>query len=58
MKSIHYTLGVSVLILMLIRTILKLTNKDPDITPTAPHWQIAALKTVHGILYLLFNSLP
>ncbi|CAM3642351.1 hypothetical protein YEEN111655_18570 [Yersinia entomophaga] len=40
MKSIHYTLGVSVLILMLIRTILKLTNKDPDITPTAPHCKL------------------
>lgn len=58
MKTIHYTLGVSVIILMLIRIILKVINKDPDITPTPPRWQIAASKTVHGMLYLLFISLP
>lgn len=34
MKTIHYTLGVSVMILMLIRIILKVTHKDPAITPT------------------------
>lgn len=36
MKTIHYTLGVSVMILMLIRIILKVTHKDPAITPP-PH---------------------
>ncbi|AJI96243.1 hypothetical protein BD65_2935 [Yersinia ruckeri] len=58
MKTIHYTLGVSVMILMLIRIILKVTHKDPAITPTPPRWQLVLSKAVHGILYLLFISLP
>ncbi|TQI80579.1 cytochrome b561 [Serratia fonticola] len=58
MKTLHYTFGVSVMILMLIRIILKVTHKDPDIIPAPPHWQIVLSKAVHGVLYLLFISLP
>ncbi|OMQ24806.1 cytochrome b561 [Serratia oryzae] len=57
-KTLHYTLGVSVMILMLVRILLKVTHKNPDIIPTPPRWQITLSKAVHGILYLMFISLP
>ncbi|BBT70811.1 MULTISPECIES: cytochrome b561 [Enterobacteriaceae] len=55
---IHYTAGLSVLLLMLVRVVLKITHRDPEITPTPPRWQIAASKSVHGLLYLMFLALP
>lgn len=58
MMTLHYTFGVSVMILMLVRIILKMTHKDPDITPTPPRWQLVLSKAVHGVLYILFISLP
>ncbi len=58
MKTIHYTFGISVMILMLIRIILKMTHTAPDITPPPPRWQNVIAKAVHGILYLMFISLP
>jgi cytochrome b561 len=58
MKVAHYTMGVSVMILMIIRIVLKVTHKDPDIVPNPPRWQTIISKSVHGILYLMFISLP
>jgi cytochrome b561 len=54
----HYTAGLSVLILMVIRMGLKLVNRDPDIIPTPPRWQVVAAKALHGVLYLMFLALP
>ncbi|MFC0227358.1 cytochrome b [Serratia aquatilis] len=58
MKTLHYTFGVSVMMLTLIRVMLKIIHKNPDIIPTPPHWQITLSKAVHGILYLIFIALP
>lgn len=58
MKALHYTLGVSVMLLMLIRIVVRFIHKDPDILPVPPRWQIMLAKFVHGILYLIFVSLP
>jgi cytochrome b561 len=52
------TPGVSVLILMVVRVGLKLTHHDPDIIPQPPRWQTISAKAVHGLLYLMFLSLP
>ncbi|VXC88639.1 cytochrome b [Serratia oryzae] len=58
MKTLHYTFGVTILFLMLIRVVLKFAYKDPEIIPTPPRWQIRLAKATHGILYLMFISLP
>lgn len=55
---LHYTAGVSVLVLMVVRIGVKLRHRDPDIVPQPPRWQTAASKAVHGLLYLMFLSLP
>ncbi|MFG1172896.1 cytochrome b [Erwiniaceae bacterium CAU 1747] len=58
MKTAHYTLGVSVMVLMVIRIFVKIGHDDPEIVPVPPRWQTIASKSVHGILYLMFISLP
>lgn len=55
---IHYTAGVSVLVLMVLRMALKVKNSDPAILPPPPRWQVIAAKSLHGILYLMFIALP
>ena len=58
MVLIHYTAGLSVLLLMILRVVLKLRNSDPDIVPAPPRWQEIASKSLHGLIYLMFISLP
>jgi Cytochrome B561 len=58
MALVHYTAGISVLALMVVRVVLKVTRRDPEIIPAPPRWQIVASKAVHGCLYLMFLILP
>ncbi|HDJ1442373.1 TPA: cytochrome b561 [Serratia rubidaea] len=58
MAIVHYTAGFSVLIAMLCRVGLKFNHRDPAILPPPPRWQTIAAKAVHGVLYLMFISLP
>lgn len=58
MAAVHYTAGVTVLLLMAGRVLLKITHQDPDILPPPPRWQKVASKITHGLLYLMFLVLP
>ena len=58
MAIVHYTAGSSVLVLMVVRAVLKMTHRDPEIIPSPPRWQIVASKAVHGLMYLMFLMLP
>lgn len=58
MAIVHYTAGACVLVLMAMRVVLKITHRDPEILPAPPRWQIIVAKAVHGILYLMFITLP
>ncbi|MFI8416772.1 cytochrome b561 [Serratia sp. NPDC078593] len=58
MNTTHYTLGFTVFVLMIFRVYLKIKNKYPPIHPQPPRWQIILAKTMHGVLYLIFISLP
>ncbi|HFL1447170.1 TPA: cytochrome b [Enterobacter kobei] len=58
MAIVHYTAGFSVMLLMIIRVVLKMTHRDPEIIPPPPRWQIVASKIIHGLLYLMFLLLP
>ena len=55
---LHYTAGCTVLVLMTIRMLLKVTHRDPEIVPSPPRWQTLVSKMVHGVLYLMFITLP
>ncbi|WP_225084956.1 cytochrome b [Pectobacterium colocasium] len=58
MALMHYTAGSCVLVFMLIRVLLKMRYRDPAIVPPLPRWQHITAKITHGVLYLIFISLP
>ena len=58
LAQVHYTAGISVLLLMIIRIFLKIRHRDPLIVPAPPRWQTILAKSAHGILYLMFLALP
>ncbi|WP_213989580.1 cytochrome b561 [Sodalis sp. dw_96] len=55
---LHYTAGVSVLILTLLRIMIRIAGKTPAIAPPPPRWQMILAHLVHGVLYLMFICLP
>jgi cytochrome b561 len=53
---LHFTLGLSVLVLLLPRLILRLMGNAPAATETG--WLAVAAKAGHGLLYLFLIALP
>lgn len=58
MKSFHYMLGLSVLILAVLRLVLNLTSASPRILPEPPGMQKAIAKLMHLALYALMIGMP
>lgn len=58
MKALHFMLGLSVLVLILPRLLLRLSKQTPAIIPEPPAWQQAAAYLVHIALYLLMIITP
>lgn len=58
MGLIHYSCGVSVFILMIIRMAFRFFNQEPPVVPALPQWQKLSATIVHLILYVLFILLP
>jgi len=58
LPTIHYTAGVSVLLLMLVRMVVKWFSTEPDIIPAPAHWQMFFAKLIHVVLYIMFIGLP
>ncbi|WP_434641496.1 cytochrome b561 [Klebsiella sp. I138] len=54
----HYSCGVSVFILMLVRMILRFLSPEPPVVPPLPDWQRLSATVGHFILYSLFILLP
>lgn len=59
MKTLHFTLGLSVLALVLARIGLRLAaGPAPAIKPAPAAWQQKASAAVHGLLYLFMIAMP
>jgi cytochrome b561 len=56
--SWHYSLGLSVFVLVWLRLAANLAGTAPRIEPAPPRWQQLAAKFVHLALYLLMVGLP
>lgn len=56
--SWHYTLGLSVFVLVWLRVAANLDGATPRIEPDPPHWQLLSAKLVHLALYVLMVALP
>lgn len=58
LKTWHFMLGLSVLVLALIRMVVHLSNIVPRIEPDPPKWQKQSAKLVHVALYALMLVMP
>ncbi len=58
MKTWHFMLGLSVLALVLLRLLLRLTDTAPAVTPTPARWQERAGKLMHLALYVFMILMP
>ncbi len=54
----HYSLGFSILVLMVVRLLVKTMYVTPAIMPPEPNWQRLAAIGAHALIYLMFISLP
>jgi superoxide oxidase len=58
MKTWHYMLGISVLILVIVRIAINLWAPTPTIIPAPPAWQILLAKLMKFALYALMLGMP
>jgi len=58
LKTWHFMLGLSVLVLALIRLVVHLSDIVPRIEPDPPKWQKQSAKLVHVALYALMIVMP
>jgi superoxide oxidase len=58
MKTSHYWIGLTILLLLLVRLIARFSQPTPAIVPPQPHWQHMLAKAVHLGLYGLMFIMP
>lgn len=58
LETLHFMLGLTVLLLVILRLVLRSRFTAPPIQPAPPAWQRTASKVVHGLLYALMLGMP
>lgn len=58
MKTIHFSVGGTILAVALLRLVLHFTSRIPAITPQPPRWQHRIGHLMHWILYAMLVVLP
>lgn len=59
LKTLHFTLGLSVLVLVSLRLGIRLASRAaPPIEPPVPPWQSHLAKALHVLLYLFMFGMP
>lgn len=58
LKTWHFTLGLTVFVLVWVRMVARLLGKTPPIIPRAPRWQLIIANAVEFALYGLMFLLP
>jgi superoxide oxidase len=58
MQVAHFSLGLTVLALVVVRIVARFAGNTPSIVPTPPAWQALLAKGVHLALYALMIGLP
>ncbi len=56
--TVHKSLGITILIIMILRVLWKLTNSIPKLPKNTPKWENIAVKLTHLSLYLLAFIMP
>lgn len=55
---VHASIGLTILFVILIRFLWRLTNPVPTLPDTLPPWQKALARTTHYLLYLILIGMP
>jgi cytochrome b561 len=58
LKHWHFTLGLTVFVLVWLRLLFRLLGGVPPISPAPPAWQARLGGTVHVLLYILMIAMP
>lgn len=58
LKMWHFMLGLTMLLLVLIRVVARVTSATPLITPDPPAWQTLIAKLTHLALYAFMVAMP
>lgn len=58
LKTWHFMLGISVLLLVIVRIVARLLGATPAIKPPPPKWQMLSAKLLHLALYALMLGMP
>ena len=58
LKTWHFMLGLSVLLLVAVRVVLRLTSATPPIQPAPPRWQVVLSRLMLVALYALMIGMP
>ena len=58
LKMWHFMLGLTMLLLVLIRVVARVTSATPLITPDPPAWQTLIAKLAHLALYAFMIAMP
>jgi cytochrome b561 len=56
--QLHKSIGLSILVLSLIRLIWRFTHRFPELPPEMPGWEKAAARISHVLLYVLILAMP
>ena len=58
LKAWHFMLGLTVMLLVVLRIYVKITSPSPRITPEPAAWQMITAKLVHVALYAIMVGMP
>jgi len=54
----HKAIGITILLLTVLRLIWRLIHKAPPLADTLAAWEVALSKVTHGLLYVLMLAIP
>jgi len=58
LTSLHFSIGVLILGLIVVRLIWRIIHGEPAPEAGVPPWQVRSARVIHGLLYLLLVSVP
>lgn len=58
LMGLHFTLGITILLLTVGRIVWRLMNPPPPLSPTLKDWERKLAKTLHALFYILLIGLP
>lgn len=58
LKALHFMLGLTVLLLVIVRIFVRSRGHTPEIVPRPSIWQTAAAHAMHAVLYIAMIAMP